>query len=132
MPTCTFRMNSSSERDDALFAEALTLPEGERRAFLDRACIGDPDSCRRIEELLRAHQAAGDFMRTPAVVEAGQVEGGSNPGPWLLATTTGRLAPGERIGRYKLLERIGEGGFGVVYLAEQEEPVRRRVALKVI
>jgi hypothetical protein len=75
----------------------------------------------RVEDLLRAHEMAGTFMGSPAAA---------------LKRETIPITPleqlGERIGRYKLLQQIGEGGCGVVYMAEQEEPVRRRVALKVI
>src|SRR5262245_61237294 len=75
----------------------------------------------RVEDLLAASERAGSFMRLAAVSEPANV---------LRLSPTEK--PGDMIGRYKLLEQIGEGGCGVVYMAEQQEPVRRRVALKVI
>ena len=118
-------MTHQSDRELAVFSAARQLPPGGRTAFLDTACAGDSDLRRRVEELLQAGDLAGDFLERPA---AGPGEAG---GPVRLpALLVGR--PGDRIGRYKLLQQIGEGGCGVVYMAEQEEPVRRRVALKVI
>jgi eukaryotic-like serine/threonine-protein kinase len=91
-----------------------------RRAFLAEACGGDAELRRRVEDLLGAGERAGGFLESP---------------PPDLATTTDyplSEGPGTVIGPYKLLERIGEGGFGVVFLAEQSRPLRRRVALKLI
>jgi serine/threonine protein kinase len=113
----------SAERRKSLeeiFAGAVAKDSpDERAAFLDGACGSDGDLRSRAEALLRAHDEAGAFLEAPLVdlSEAG-------------ATT--REGPGTRIGPYKLLQLIGEGGFGAVYMAEQEEPVRRRVALKII
>src|SRR5262249_28817755 len=106
----------------AIFWEALDRPsEAERRAYLDRACQGDATLRSRVEALLVAHERAGDVLeepvRTPTV---------SWSDPALLE------AQGTVIGPYKLLEPIGEGGMGVVYMAEQARPVRRKVALKII
>jgi serine/threonine protein kinase/Tfp pilus assembly protein PilF len=114
-------MNNGAKRDVVLFADALQLPFSERLAFLERACGDDTNLRQRVEGLLRSHDSAGDFLEKPPpdTLESGpQASIGEKPG--------------DRIGRYKLLEQIGEGGCGVVYLAEQEEPVHRRVALKVI
>ncbi len=113
-------MNDSSDSDIAVFVEAIELPAGERSAYLERACGADDQLRKRIECLLKAHEQAGDFLEQSA--------------PEAEAMTEAPFGekPGDRIGRYKLLQQIGEGGCGVVYLAEQEEPVRRRVALKVI
>ncbi len=83
---------------------------------------GDPVLHQRVEALLKAHVEAGDFLEPSA--EAAGVAG-------IFGGATGER-PGDWIGRYKLLEQIGEGGCGVVYMAEQAEPVRRRVALKII
>src|SRR5262245_3009185 len=106
----------------AIFWEALDCPsEAERQAYLDRACLGDTTLRSRIDALLVAHHHAGDFLEQP--VPAPTVTW-SNPTPL--------EAPGTAIGYYKLLEPIGEGGMGVVYMAEQHQPVRRRVALKII
>jgi serine/threonine protein kinase/tetratricopeptide (TPR) repeat protein len=127
-------MNESPNPEVAVFAAALELPADQRGAYLDQACAGDAALRRQVEALLRDHDEAGNFfeklasMAQPAAVE------GEMPGP----TGTIRISAipsekaGDRIGRYKLLQQIGEGGCGVVYMAEQEEPVRRRVALKVI
>src|SRR5262245_37604252 len=114
-------MNDDPRQDVALFAAALELPAAERSAFLDRACRADEKLRQRIEGLLQAHDAAGNFLEVPP----------PDAMPSEPPTTVGEK-PGDRIGRYTLLEQIGEGGCGVVYVAEQEEPVRRRVALKVI
>jgi serine/threonine protein kinase len=106
------------EREVTLFEAALALPSGEREAYLEKASVGDPDLLKRVRGLLHAAENGADFL-TPVV---------PNPAPKLPAIEK----PGDRIGRYKLLQQIGEGGCGIVYMAEQEEPIRRRVALKVI
>ncbi len=100
-------------------ALALSLPE-ERAAYLERACAGDRALRESIETLLLASEEASGFM--------------SQPAPGLTAGKNQPVceAPGTVIDRYKLLEPIGEGGMGVVYMAEQMQPVRRKVALKVI
>jgi eukaryotic-like serine/threonine-protein kinase len=108
-------------REREIFNAALELPAGaERAAYLDRACGGDAELRASVEALLRAAGGAGRFLADEArpAREAPPAAAGEGPGA--------------RIGRYHLLERIGEGGFGVVYLAEQHEPIRRRVALKII
>ena len=104
-------------RLEEIFSAARDLPPRERTAFLERACGGDAELRRQADSLLAAHEQAGQFLQ-PTVA---------------LPTPSAPVEkPGDRIGRYKLLEQIGEGGFGVVWMAEQEEPVRRRVALKII
>jgi serine/threonine-protein kinase len=113
-------MNESREREERIFAEALALPAEERPRFLDQACEGDASLRQRIEALVRAHESAGGFMAAAADV--------APPA----APSDSAEVPGNRIGRYKLLQKIGVGGCGVVWMAEQEEPVRRRVALKII
>jgi serine/threonine protein kinase/tetratricopeptide (TPR) repeat protein len=114
-------MPESTEREENIFAGALAVPEGEQPRFLDEACGGDAELRRRVEALLKAHGAAGTFMEAPAGPHL------SDPVPPGAAE-----AMGTRIGRYKLLQKIGEGGCGVVWMALQEEPVRRYVALKII
>src|SRR6185503_16306033 len=113
--------------EQVLFAEALqrTTPEA-RAAYLDAACGTDTALRRRVEVSLRAAENAGDFLEEPPTGLSGDADATQ------LVTELISEQPGDRIGRYKLLEKIGEGGCGVVYMAEQEEPVRRRVALKVI
>ena len=96
-------------------ADACELPTEEREEFLRVRCQGKADLRRSVETLLRAHDEAGRFLAVPTRD---------------LRSDDGAI--GQHIGRYKLLQAIGEGGCGVVYVAEQEEPVRRRVALKVI
>ncbi|MBM3855425.1 MAG: serine/threonine protein kinase, partial [Verrucomicrobia bacterium] len=105
-------------READLFDAARTMPSPERVAYLDRECAGDPALRARVEALLLGDHEAGSFLDSP-----------------LATLATGapfEETAGLRIGRYKLLEKIGEGGCGVVWMAEQSEPVRRRVALKVI
>ncbi len=114
-------MTGKSGRDIEVFTEGVQLPIAERAAFLDRACAGDEDLRRRIEALLRSNDRAGAFLeQPPEVVGEGRIK------------AAGGEKPGDRVGRYKLLQQIGEGGYGVVFMAEQDEPVRRRVALKII
>jgi serine/threonine protein kinase/tetratricopeptide (TPR) repeat protein len=101
-----------------IFSRALekqSPPERER--YLDEACQGEPELRQQVESLLRAHEQAGEFLGQSVK---------------LPLTTLVTERAGSIIGRYKLLALIGEGAFGAVWMAEQEEPVRRRVALKVI
>lgn len=113
-------MNDKPSRELAVFAAAMELPAGERAAFVARECGNDRSLRARIEALLRADSEAGTFLEQPP------------PDAGLLSTNTIGEKPGDRIGRYTLLQQIGEGGCGVVFMAEQKEPVRRKVALKVI
>jgi serine/threonine protein kinase/tetratricopeptide (TPR) repeat protein len=112
---------------EMIFNAALQRHEpAERSAYLDGACGDDLGARERVEELIRAHELAGSFLsRETADVQPGKA-GDPDFG---LPPSEG---PGAKIGRYKLLQLIGEGGFGTVYMAEQEEPVRRKVALKII
>src|SRR6059036_3761492 len=114
-------MSDVPAQDVDLFAAAIELPVAERAAYLDRACRGDPDLRQRVEGLLKEHEDLGDFP------EKRPSKGTAQGGPRAIGEK-----PGDRIGHYKLLQQIGEGGYGVVYMAEQEAPVRRRVALKII
>ncbi|MBA3484324.1 MAG: protein kinase, partial [Pirellulales bacterium] len=95
-------------------------PGADRCAYLDDACAVDDGLRRRVEGMLAAEGEAGNFLQCPPPPPGATSE-------WPLTEH-----PGSQIGAYKLLEQIGEGGFGVVFMAEQERPVRRRVALKVI
>src|SRR5437660_11885751 len=116
----------TSSREEALFTLAVEKPTAERAAFLDREGAGEAELRQCIEALLGAHAKAGEFLNEPPAAVSAKT----------FVITTGMVPvtekAGDRIGRYKLLQQIGEGGCGVVYMAEQEEPVRRRVALKVI
>jgi len=105
-----------------LFNEAMKLAPEARGAFLEAACSGDAALRAEIEALLAAHDEIGEDSRLSPLAEDADTEVG-------VFNVEG---PGTVIGRYKLLERIGEGGMGVVYLAQQEQPIRRRVALKII
>jgi serine/threonine protein kinase len=117
--------------EDSIFAAALKKPPAERAAYLDEACDGDPALRAEVEALLRAHAEAGSFLQQPSVAEeASPAVGESPPQPDTGSSPAER--PGMRIGPYKLLQQIGEGGMGIVFMAEQEEPVRRQVALKII
>ncbi|MEI6394742.1 MAG: serine/threonine protein kinase, partial [Verrucomicrobiota bacterium] len=113
--------------EEEIFAEALRLPTPEGRAlYLNHACGNDEPLRRRVEALLQAHDNPGEVPDNPtAEVSASTISVATGMVPLF-------VKPGERIGRYRILESIGEGGCGVVYAAEQEQPVRRRVALKVI
>ena len=121
-------------RERELFLGALDQADAaERAAFLDAACGADLELRQRVDELLRGQEDAGSFLEAPALSGAHEFSTTAEIGPGGLLTATNRLEKeGDRIGPYKLLQQIGEGGCGVVYMAEQEHPVRRRVALKVI
>ena len=123
-------MDATSLREAAIFSEARKLPAAERAPYLEGACAGDALLRRQLEELLQADGAAGAFLPELA---AGA---GSPPpeAPPRIATvlTPATEAPGDLIGRYKLLEKVGQGGMGEVWSADQSEPVKRRVALKII
>jgi WD40 repeat protein/serine/threonine protein kinase len=110
------------ERVQAVFLAASEQQSAAgRAAVLDRLCSADADLRQRVEALLRAHEAPGSFLESPA----------ANPVVTVDEQPVSEC-PGTVIGPYKLLEQIGEGGFGVVFMAEQTQPVRRQVALKVI
>ncbi len=112
-------------REEALFALALDKSPTDRAAFLDRECAGDSSLRQRLEALLAAHEQS-DGVLAP---KAEPVRPTMKLEP---ADTPPDEAVGQNLGHYKLLQRIGEGGCGAVYMAQQEEPIRRRVALKVI
>ncbi len=120
------------DSDETIFAAALQWETpAQRAAYLEEACAGDAALRARVEGLLGASDEAKTFLERPV----GQPR--KNPAAPPVTVKVGFTddpseAPGARIGRYKLLQQIGEGGCGTVFMAEQEEPVRRRVALKVI
>jgi serine/threonine protein kinase len=113
-------MNAAVRDSDTLFAQAIEIACPEERAlFQEKACANDPELRREVEKLVRDHFRAGAFLERPAAhVVASQEPPAESPGTVL--------------GPYRLVEQIGEGGFGVVFLAEQTQPVRRQVALKVL
>jgi serine/threonine protein kinase/tetratricopeptide (TPR) repeat protein len=122
-------MREPFQRELAVFSIARRMPAAARGAYLDQTCAEDPPLRQRVEELLRASDDAEGFLGDPA--PGAQPSAAPAPCTVVLSSADGEKA-GDRIGRYKLLQQIGEGGCGLVYMAEQEEPVRRRVALKVI
>lgn len=118
------KMKPDPHREAALFQAALQLTGSARASFLENACAGDPALRQRLEALLAAdEQPEGALAESaPAVKATMKIEFAEVPDETI----------GQKIGRYKILEKVGEGGCGVVYVADQSEPVRRRVALKVI
>ena len=135
-------MSDAASPIESIFEDAIHLVDpAERAAFLTRACQGDQSLRARVDALLDAHEKAGSFLATRGGMDAApdsliDETVARDPAP---RSTLRRVAedsatdtPGAVIGNYKLLQRIGEGGFGVVWMADQEKPVRRRVALKII
>jgi hypothetical protein len=118
-------MNHDPQREAALFEAAAKLNGRERATFLDGACHGDPDLRARLDARLSALDQT----------ESTLVDSSASSGVETFKATSSDLpdeSVGQQSGRYKILEKVGEGGWGVVYVAEQTEPVRRRVALKVV
>src|SRR6266404_6108359 len=112
-------MNRPEKSEVDLFTQAVQLPIEKRSTFLEAACGENADLRANVEALLQAHQESSEFLeRAPAEVRAKSRPSGEKPGDW--------------IGRYKLLQQIGEGGCGVVFMAEQEQPIRRKVAIKIV
>ena len=117
-------MNEKHPREEAIFEGALQLPPEQRGDYLKVACGGDAGLIERILDLIHFHEKSDGPLETPAVA----------PPPRAAVPHSLPLGekPGDKIGNYKILQLIGEGGCGSVFMAEQEQPVRRRVALKVI
>ncbi len=114
-------MASRQLDEEAIFHVARAIPTRDARsAYLDQICVGDQALRERVEALLAVHEQEQDFLRSSP-----------EPAPTIDQPRISE-GPGHQIGRYKLLQKIGEGGFGVVYMAEQVRPVRRKVALKII
>src|SRR5262249_26376836 len=114
------------ERD--IFIAALQKEDpAERQAYLDEACAGQPELRKQVDDLLRLYQSAGSFLQKPAAESAltgeRHVAGQQSSSPEV---------PGAIIGQYKLLQPVGEGGMGTVWMAEQTQPVQRTVALKIV
>lgn len=114
-------MCAEHKNEEAIFNAAIKIdPPAERAAFVKSACGDDDALLARVEALLKAHYEDKSFLNKPPVGINSTLDSPLTEGP------------GTRIGRYKLLQLIGEGGFGAVYMAEQEKPILRRVALKII
>jgi hypothetical protein len=128
----------------ALFSEALEKAPGpERSAYLDGACRGDARLRTEIDAILDLYQRASGSLEAETDLEADLTSTGgaaatTSPAATILVPASAVTSrpftegPGSRVGPYLLLQKIGEGGMGAVYLAEQSQPIRRRVALKVI
>ena len=138
------KATAMNEREIFIEASRLTNPD-EQAAFLRRAC-GSNESLRlQVVDLLAAHARAHSFLEAPpSGIAVAILPSPSGRGAGTARSVVDESAdttedyrpitegPGSRIGPYKLLQQIGEGGFGVVYMAEQQAPVRRKVALKII
>ena len=132
-------MKAAAHWEDLVYDAALQVKDpAERKVFLDQACAGDAGLRAAVEELLATQAEAERFFADGSLalkVSAESIQSG-NGGPALAGDSRIKLPEdqriGERIGRYTLLQKIGEGGCGTVYLAEQESPVRRKVAFKII
>jgi serine/threonine protein kinase/WD40 repeat protein len=125
------------DHEVTIFEQALALSSSqEREAYLREACGGDAAMLERLQGLLRAHDLAGQFLehRSPAAEPGVDHMSENGPAASMSSHELGNpeLVAPSKIGRYKILQQIGEGGCGIVYMAEQQEPVRRRVALKII
>ena len=122
-------MNPEAQRVRDTFVAAVKLPPDQWEDFLKQACAGDTVLHLQVSELLQAHQRAGSFLDQPVV----QVQDTRDFDPdWNGAATAAEDGPSTTIGPYKLLQRIGEGGMGEVWMAEQRQPMHRKVALKII
>src|SRR5262245_8766702 len=118
LQTRTQIMNTKKTDKERIFSAAVELDAERRIVFLDAACGKDAQLREEVESLLRHDAQASSFIGQPAI---------NPPATDLFRPIT--EGPGTIIGPYKLLQQIGEGGFGVVYMAEQQRPVRRKVAL---
>jgi len=124
------------KRLEELFNAAVELPPAQRHAYLAKACGEETELLVLVERLLD-HRGTGTAVLRPAELEALSAPNDPEAAPidhtgTLEGAPTSMLVPGERVGHYVIREQIGEGGFAIVYAADQEKPVRRKVALKII
>jgi serine/threonine protein kinase len=113
-------MNDMSPVEAVFFAALEKADPAERGAYLAEACAGQPELRARVDRLLAAHPKVGVFLEPPAAEDSTRSQAAAKPREGLIA------------GKYKLLQQIGEGGMGSVWMADQVEPVKRRVAVKLI
>lgn len=109
-------MNPPKQSEEALFEAALALPSEQRAAYPAQACAGDAALRQQVEALLQAHGQAGPFMAEPAAPP---------PGPTVRLSAPVTEKAGDKVGHYKLLQQLGDGGYGVVYTAWCIWPSRR-------
>ncbi len=115
-------MPDTPDPEKAVYYEAISIQDPQRRAaYLDAVCGQDAELRERVQSLIDSGDGAGGFLDVSPLDSLLE-----------LSDSADVDTAGATIGRYRLLEKIGEGGFGVVYMAEQREPIRRRVALKII
>src|SRR5262249_5431843 len=116
--------------EETLFIEALGISDASRRAeFLDRECASDAALRDRLGRLLEQHERAGGFLGRPAIARLLTGADGAFAETVPSGPTDG---PGTSVGPYKLLQKLGEGGMGHVWMAEQSHPVQRKVAVKLV
>ncbi len=126
--------------EESIFFAALEKrTPAERQAYLESACASDAELRRRLEALLKAHEQSGDLLDSPANLLRAAAKGADTLLERPLAGTPEAIidkpsteSPGTVIGPYKLIEQIGDGGMGNVWMAQQTEPVKRLVAVKLI
>jgi hypothetical protein len=123
-------MVSPCEHAKTVFLQALDLPEADRAAFVRVQCGGDDSLRREVEDLLQHHAKVDEAFLAAAPISSPQQERAAEGASITLDYSIER--PGAMIGPYKLLEQIGEGGMGTVWMAQQTDPVKRLVALKLI
>ncbi len=126
-------MDVETTKLQALFEAALEITDAaQRESFLDQSCAGDAQLREQIGQLLHAHAKADRLFSRGVTDFVSSTVDSLTASALASGAPTGAEAIGSRVGRYKILQLLGEGGCGLVYLAEQEEPVRRRVALKIL
>jgi len=125
--------NAFDHQLEEIFCAALEFAPEEREAYLERACVDDAELRAGVDRMLSKFPRAEQFFKNgPTAVDLSEIAELSGFQEQMGSLSNPEAEIGKQIGPYKLLQKIGEGGCGVVYMAEQEKPVRRRVALKII